>query len=507
MVNKTANRTIGRSQEKVGYPVNNLVNQTFYLDFFVNDDGTETILYWFPSGVLRTSAMTDIIPAGDMQYYTEIDLDGWEFGNISYAHYRGDVDLTNVDTTGISDFTEMFYDFQGNITGLDSLDVSSATVVDRMFKEAVIPAVDTSGWDLSHVQSLSTSDMFEDLETTSLNTSGWVLPGNDNGNAMYIFYGVHAPGDYEGNVTIDVSNWTMNYDINLFHLFSYMHNITLVGLDTWDTSHVTSIGMFEESDFDILNLTGWNLTNLNYGYEMEMGYNTTANKVITDGWTVPQEPRCPARPGFTIQELTMNNWDLSDVSSLCEFAYNSTFRKTEGFDSWDTSGVIDMSRCFSGCQFESYSNTDPSEAMTGTQVFASVLTQLSYWNIASVRDFSNMFDNIAVDSATNYDFTPLNAWRSYLPSNAQYNQMLIQTQTADRNKIIYPDWNGFWNLNGTFVPHNGDVSAQIHFQGFVNSTSELPSSGNEGDAYTVDDQYYYVWDTANSDWAEITIDD
>jgi surface protein len=43
--------------------------------------------------------------------------------------------------------------------------------------------------------------------------------------------------------TIDVSDWDLDNTTSLFQLFYDLYSLTeIVGLDTWDTSNVTSMG-------------------------------------------------------------------------------------------------------------------------------------------------------------------------------------------------------------------------------------------------------------------------
>ena len=117
-------------------------------------------------------------------------------------------DLENLDTSQVTDMSEMFYSFRG----LTSLNLSN--------------------WDTSQVTNMS--EMFEDcVDLTSLDLSNWNTSKVTNMYSMF--------RDSLHLISLNLSNWDTSQVTNMYKMFSNCNYLTSLNLSHWDTSKVTNM--------------------------------------------------------------------------------------------------------------------------------------------------------------------------------------------------------------------------------------------------------------------------
>ena len=88
-----------------------------------------------------------------------------------------------------------------------------------------------------------------------------------------------------------------------------------------------------------------------------------------------------------------------------------------------------------------------------------------------------------------------------LSPTATYTEMFL-TGYYYGYKSRLPEWNGWIDYNGTFIPYTGSNPSEVTFKGLKEN---LPDAPTFGDAYTIsggyDDNTFYYWG-ANNEWVE-----
>ena len=201
-----------------------------------------------------------------------------------------EIDLSNFDTSQVTNMREMFYDMH-NLTALDlsNFDTSKVTDMSSMFYR---------------VSNLTTLDLsnFDTSQVTDMNR---------------MFYVMH-------NLTaLDLSNFDTSKVTNMGYMFCDMHNLTSLNLSSFDTSKVTNmIDMFT----NIYNLTTLDLSNFN-----------TSNVTNMDGMFTGMH---------SLTTLDLSNFDTSQVTDMSDmFEYMSNLT-TLDLSNFDTSQVTDMNYMF-----------------------------------------------------------------------------------------------------------------------------------------------------------------
>ena len=199
-------------------------------------------------------------------------LRNWNTSNVTNMSYMFSgasslklVDVSNWNTSKVVDMTCMFqvgenYIHNGQlmeINGLGNLDVSNVTDMTCMFYGAgQMTYYDVSDWDVSKVESMN--HMFcDNYKLVSLDLSNWDV---SSVKTMYCMF-----DDCQALKTIgDVSHW---------------NTVSLIDAGAWINDARSFVGNNE----GLLDLSGWNTTNLKAAGEMFL--NTKIHVIDLSGWT------------------------------------------------------------------------------------------------------------------------------------------------------------------------------------------------------------------------------
>ena len=149
-----------------------------------------------------------------------------------------DLDLSNFDTSNVTDMNSMFAGLPNLTTlNLSSFDTSNVTNMKAMFAGLFrLTTLDLSNFDTSKVTDMS--DMFSYMSSlTNLNLSNFDTSKVEHMNDMFI--------NMSNLTTLDLSNFDTSKVVNMDSMFLGMTNLTTLDLSNFDTSQVTNMaGMF-----------------------------------------------------------------------------------------------------------------------------------------------------------------------------------------------------------------------------------------------------------------------
>ena len=155
------------------------------------------------------------------------------FDNINELVENNIYDFNCIDTSEITDMSDLFYDSKFEETNIDvsEWDVSNVKNMKGMFKDCENFDCDVSNWNVSNVKYMQFMfDNCTDFEGKGLEK--WSL---DNAEYMSNMF------EYCENFDCDVSNWKMSKAETIEYMFSYCVNFTGKGLNKWKLTPETKI--------------------------------------------------------------------------------------------------------------------------------------------------------------------------------------------------------------------------------------------------------------------------
>ena len=451
-----------RSTKKVGCKVE---DENIWLDFVINNDGSQTVYYWLPNNTYALS-LSDLYE-GDSGtiYYNNVELSGLTLDSIeARTGYSVTLDFTNA-VLGQNCTALTLQNIDGEIIGLSELDVSN--IESFSMDNLDISYVNISNWDLSNASSINITEV--DVDSGNIDMYGLTVGSTTDYRHLFGF---------GTNVVYNLDNWTftnMNSLSGMFDSVGDWTGISLNGLNTWDVSDIIHFDhMFSSVELDSLDVSGWDLTNsfdegIQSGYYIDRMFGDAhIDDLYLTNWIIPfgsadgsNNPFHDFQGTIHVDGLTFSS-PQGSTSYGISYLFCSGYYLIDGLDTWDVSDVVNIEGLFSefhGVQFDS------------------IIEQLEDWDVSSVTNFDNAFYNI--ENLT--DFSPLDSWRNIIDPTASFNYCMYSSETV--TDIRYPEWNGWFTTDGTFIPYTQSQYVNgILFKGIVDDTR--PSNPQVGWAIT-----------------------
>ena len=288
-----------------------------------------------------------------------------------------EIDLSNFDTSEVTDMHNMFYGMS-NLTTLNvsHFDTSKVTNMGLMFYGmSGLTSLDLSNFDTSKVTNMG--NMFSSMTNlTSLNLSSFnTSKVTDMG---FMFYGIP-------NLTsLDLSNFDTSKTTKMSSMFYGMRKLSALNLSSFNTSQVTDMsGMFSSMP----SLTSLNLSHFDTSKvtDMHFMFRDTSN----------------------LTSLDLSNFDTSKVTDMNNMFRNMSSLTSLNLSNFDTSKVTNMEAMFSdmsGLTSLDLSNFDTSQVTNMENMFSlrdedklndklETIYVNNDFNTAKVINFSAMFEN------------------------------------------------------------------------------------------------------------------
>ena len=233
------------------------------------------------------------------------------------------------------------------LTNLDanSLDTSSVTSMQSTFEGAsnLSSLTGISDWDVSNVTNMSL--LFQNATglTSLTGLENWDVQKVTN--MTRIFNNVNKVTDLS-----PLSNWKTDSLQKLNTAFANNSFTNLQGLENWNVSHVTDLGVIFMSDAnltDISALANWDTSNVT---DLNRAFNVNQSLTSLHG---------------------LENWNTSKVTNLnATFANEGALVDASAIANWNTSNVTNMSVLFadSSAQYVDFSNWDFSKVTSASNV-------------------------------------------------------------------------------------------------------------------------------------------
>ena len=144
-----------------------------------------------------------------------------------------DIDLSNFDTSNVTDMSTMFYGMS-NLTSLNlsNFDTSRVTDMSSMFTFMYnLTTLNLSNFDTSKVTDMH--DMFQGLKLTSLDLSNFDTSNVTDMNTMF--------ANMPNLITLDLSNFDTSQVTDMSYMFENMYSLKILDISNFDISKVESM--------------------------------------------------------------------------------------------------------------------------------------------------------------------------------------------------------------------------------------------------------------------------
>jgi len=337
---------------------------------FANPDSSYlfSVLYLFDPidfSKLDTSKVTNMSELFKDSYFPDLILDDFNTSNVTnmsgmfqYSYFDSPLDLTVLDTSKVTDMSHMFDGSYFPDLVLDDFNTSNVTNMSSMFKSSYF--ITSTSLDVSNFDTKNVTDM------------------------SYMFYGM------SNTSSIDVSGFNTSNVTNMSNMFSNLAKISTLNVDYFNTENVTDMSyMFSNimnlEKLEVLNFNTSNVTNMSNMFE-----------------------------GLKkVEELDLSLFDTSSVVNFGSMFLNSNALKKLNLNNFDTLTAENMSRMFEGLNIITELDlvnfrTDNVKTMASMFLKMNSLTDLnlSNFNTGKVTDMSNMFSftgNISMLDLSHFD--------------------------------------------------------------------------------------------------------
>ena len=218
-------------------------------DLYIGQDG-KVVLGKNASGLFSGYNQTSSLDLTNLDTSNVTDM-SWMFENTSATSIKGldnfntskvtnmigmfdnskatTLDLSSFNTSNVTDMSHMFWNSQATTLDLSNFDTSKVTDMTRMFSYSQATTLNLSSFDTSKVTDMSY--MFFCSKGTALNLSSFDTSKVTDMSLMF---------SYSQATTLDLSNFDTSKVTNMTRMFSYSQATTL-DLSNFDTSNVTDL--------------------------------------------------------------------------------------------------------------------------------------------------------------------------------------------------------------------------------------------------------------------------
>ena len=272
--------------------------------------------------------------------------------------------------------------------------------------------LDMTNWDTSNVSNMD--HMFYDCNSLiELDLSNW---NTSNVTDMgFMFY------DCTNLTSLDLTSFDTSNVTYMAYLFWWCSSLTWLDLSNWNTSKVTNMySMFYDcTGMETLNMSGWDFRNANkmsgLGYELYLRNMTNLKSLNMTNAKFSWNIQYTFYNLTNLEEVILDWADTSNVTYMNDlFYYDKNLKTIKWLNDFDTSSVTNMSHMFGNCSSLTWldlSNWNTSNVTDMTDIFDDCIwletLNLSGWDFRNAYSPFNSYDELNVKSLnlTNAQFS------------------------------------------------------------------------------------------------------
>ena len=205
---------------------------------------------------IMVMAMATIINVGYSTSNLTLPEDSWnlfedgvvqrDFDNVSAGTNVSELDLSNADTSQVTDMSHMFRNAENFNQDISDWDTSQVTNMYGVFRDAENFNQDISNWDTSQVTDMS--HMFRGATNFNQDIGDWDT--SQVTNMRFMFY-------LAENFNQDIGDWDTSQVTDMWSMFYDAKNFNQ-DIGNWDTSQVTDMrSMFENAENFYQDISNW----------------------------------------------------------------------------------------------------------------------------------------------------------------------------------------------------------------------------------------------------------
>ncbi|MEI0531812.1 BspA family leucine-rich repeat surface protein [Brachyspira pilosicoli] len=301
--------------------------------------------------------------------------------------YTDGIKLYDVDTSLITDMSELFYkSSRKDFEGIEDWDVSNVE-------------------DMSYMFAYMSYDSFESRSKAKFNHNLNKWNVSKVKHMSFMFY-------YCNDFNQPLDKWDVSNVEDMFRMFDNCKKFNQP-LNSWNVSNVTNMsGMFQVAESFNQPLDKWDVSNVTTMRAM-FNYAKAFNQDISN-WNISKVEDMGYMFSICVNfNQPLNDWDVSKVKTM-EGMFRSAFVFNQPIDKWDTSKVENMNEMFNeALKFNqplnswNVSNVKTMECMfRGTESFNQPLDK---WDTKKLKTMFGMFDFAkgynSFDSLSNWDLS------------------------------------------------------------------------------------------------------
>ncbi|GAA4237345.1 hypothetical protein GCM10022291_23930 [Postechiella marina] len=409
-----------------------------------------------------------------------IEISG-DFPSI-YFNNSGDVEkIIEILSWGNIQWQSMENAFYGctnlNFDAIDSPDLSQATSLKNMFRDATSFTGIVNDWDVSTITDISgifsncnifnrpvdnwttnsVTDMSETFKNTAFNQplDNWNTASVTNMKDM-----LYACVNFNQNI----NNWNVGKVTDMSGMFIACRRFNQP-LNNWNVSQVTDMSLmfFRTNDFN-QDLSKWKVGNVT---NMQRMFDECAINYPMNDWDVSKVTNMSqmftSTPNFN---QPLNKWDVANVTNMSGM-FESAQAFNQPINSWNVSAVTNMSSMFGSHSTYNQSVfnqpinswnvsavTNMSSMFSNNQVFNQ---NLNDWDVSAVINMYQMFNNTDAfnQPLNNWDVSNVTNMSQMFRQNDGFNQTLNSWDTSSltnissifANNTIYNQSINNWNIS------------------------------------------------------------
>ena len=456
--------------------INGIVEQTVQENGVFLDKATDTLI--IKGAVTDTDIKNfdygdDYSPQSVKKIYAEkgSSLTGNMDSIFRRCYYAEEIDLSNLDTSGITNMDHMFA-YLGNVKkiNLHGIDTSNVTNMHWMFYACNnLEEVDVTGLDTSKVEDMEYLFTYN-YKLTNINLNDWDLSSVKTlFNAFY---------DCDSLTSIDLSKPDMSNLENASFVFGNCQNLSSVKFGNATTSKLKTIDSMlyncpELTDVDIKTLNTSNVTDFAWLF----GGSTKLETVDLSGLDTSkaQDMNRMFNGCTNLASVDVSGFDTSNVLDMNSMFHDCSSLTSLDVSRFNTAKVTDMGYMFSGCTVLPYVD----------------LSSFNYDAITQYENYSTMFDEspyLLANIVSAYRTELTNGYnanlRVYITVNASASKAVVsigdQSQEFSRD-----DWNlssdTLGTINFSFKSNATTSSDQFKIRFYDAENRPLPIIGDSNE--------------------------
>ena len=293
----------------------------------------------------------NITAVADMEYFFPIKLYAPQSKDeLKGLIYDEDIYLGDIDTSAITDMSELFYrSWRKDFSGIESWDVSSVIDMSWMFTFCYNFNQPLDNWDVSSVTNMS--EMFAGCTNFNQSLGNWDVGSVTDMSGMF--------RDCE-NFNQPLNNWDVSSVTDMSEMFRNCANFNQP-LDSWKDK-------LSQKLIDQLPLRCF-----------------VERKIVNNKTRYYPKTRDELESLVRVESLNLGDIDTSAITDMSWLFCRSWRKDFSGIESWDVSSVTDMSMMFVGCK--------------------NFNQPLGNWDVSSVTKMSGIFDDCKINDENKPKFT------------------------------------------------------------------------------------------------------